>query len=161
MKDKPVVIIDTREQTPFEFKLSEVSKLDTGDYSVKGFENEFAIERKAVGDAVNSVISDRERFENEMVRASKLKYFAIIIEGMPEDLRKHVRVGAKYHHIPLGLMIGQCKSVVNTYIHWTIKHKIHVFFCKNRKEANALAEDLLMTYYKYALIDGGEHNGTD
>lgn len=158
MKAKPIVIIDTREQTPFEFefKLTENSKLDTGDYSIKGFENEFALERKSIGDAVNSVLGERERFEREVERASKLKYFAIIIEGLPEDLKKHVRVNARYHRVPLGLMIGQCKSVVNTYTHWTIKYGIHIFFCKNRKEANHLAEDLLMTYFKYN--GGGESN---
>lgn len=53
----PQIIIDTREQTPLPFTNlpTETSTLYTGDYSVKGLEETFAIERKTIADLVESL----------------------------------------------------------------------------------------------------------
>ena len=48
----PVIIIDTREQIPWEFRdlPTEPGTLDTGDYSVSGLEHLIAVERKSLDD---------------------------------------------------------------------------------------------------------------
>lgn len=56
-------------------------KLDTGDYSVKGYEDILTIERKyGFGELWINYLSGRDRFENECERMSKIKYRAIIVE---------------------------------------------------------------------------------
>lgn len=49
-KDPFTIIIDTREQIPWEFGYHNTAKmkLDTGDYSIQGYEDIIAIEQKRV-----------------------------------------------------------------------------------------------------------------
>ena len=56
-------------------------KLDTGDYSLKGFESYIAIERKTIDDLIGCLTKGRERFERELKRSKKLDYFAVIVEA--------------------------------------------------------------------------------
>lgn len=52
------ILVDTREQTPWEFSHYSTAKqkLDTGDYTVSGLEDKLAIERKkSVGEIANNI----------------------------------------------------------------------------------------------------------
>ena len=66
-----VIIIDTREQLPFEFEMSETKTLNIGDYSIAGFEDNIAIERKSITDAVGSVLGGMKRFLREIKSAKE------------------------------------------------------------------------------------------
>lgn len=93
----PVVVIDTREQTPLApQRLPWVRDgLQSGDYSVRGLEHLFAVERKSVADLVGCCKSgtktaegERERFERELhrLRGFRLKRLLIIgTRGEIED----------------------------------------------------------------------------
>src|SRR5688572_14128726 len=68
---RPVLVIDTREQTPLPFErlATERGTLHTGDYSFKGGEDVFAVERKTIPDLVACCIGEnRERFCRELHR---------------------------------------------------------------------------------------------
>ncbi len=53
------IVIDSREQQPYTFACEVVkAKLDAGDYSVVGFEQRVAVERKSLRDFVGTVIHD-------------------------------------------------------------------------------------------------------
>lgn len=77
-----------------------IAKLDTGDYSVKGYEDILAIERKEdLSELWVNYLSDKERLENEFERLAKLKYKWMIIESLlvseswelsPPQVRKSV-----------------------------------------------------------------------
>lgn len=158
MKVDTTVVVDTREQDPFLFPKNPTVRgtLETGDYSILGLEKEIAIERKGVADAVGSVISDRERFEKEIIRSKSLKYFAIVIEGTKDDLKEHVTKEWNIHNTNAiarrknkGMLIGQLKSCINTYLHWSVKHRVPVFFCKSKIEARMVTEELLRAYSQY------------
>ena len=64
------VIIDTREQLPYSFDDEKVEavpkKLGAGDYSLEGYEDRVAVERKTMDDFVNSVVHGRKRFYKEL-----------------------------------------------------------------------------------------------
>jgi len=66
----PTIIVDSREQTPLVFAHLPfiVSGLPTGDYSVKGLEDDFTVERKTLSDLYGSLTSGRERFMRELQR---------------------------------------------------------------------------------------------
>ena len=87
----PTIIIDTREQTPLPFAnlTTERATLATGDYSVKGFENDFCIERKSVADLVQSATFERERFERELVRMRGYSFRRLLIVGTLADIEAH------------------------------------------------------------------------
>ena len=60
--DPFTIIVDTREQTPWEFGFHNTAKrkLDTGDYSMEGYESLFTIERKrSVSEIANNLSENR------------------------------------------------------------------------------------------------------
>lgn len=85
----PRIIIDTREQKPYMFagRQTLLRKLDIGDYSLEGFEDQFAIERKELNDLIGCMVNkgdikNRERFERELDRAREtLRRLWIVVEA--------------------------------------------------------------------------------
>lgn len=79
-----VVVVDTREQRPFLFPNSGIqvvsATLQTGDYSIKGYEASVAIERKEYGDFLSCVARQRTRFMAEMERLASFRHRALVIE---------------------------------------------------------------------------------
>jgi ERCC4-type nuclease len=84
-----VIVIDTREQNPSVFPVLHVVQgtLTTGDYSVAGLENLFAIERKTIGDLVGCCTGEnRERFERELHRIRGFRFKRLPIIGSDEEI---------------------------------------------------------------------------
>lgn len=147
MKTDIIIVQDSREQLGFNFENSIVKKLNAGDYSVSGFEEEVAVERKGVNDAINSVFNGRERFEKEWIRAKSLKRFFIVIEGIQDSIAEEVINNCKDD----GSFVSRnIKSVINTYLHWCVRYNVPVFFCHGREEAQRTTYELLRAYVKYA-----------
>lgn len=91
---KPVVLVDTREKTPFDFGqfsnwIGEVRrcKLSVGDYSVQGMEKILALERKTLSDLVTTLIHERPRFFKMCEKLSQYRWRALIIEASYEDIK--------------------------------------------------------------------------
>ncbi len=102
------IIIDTREQQPWQFTQANINivsrKLDTGDYTIEGFEDILCIERKkSVSELANNIT--KTRFHNEIVRMSKFRYPFLILEfdydmikdfpnnsRLPYKIKKKIRV---------------------------------------------------------------------
>jgi DNA excision repair protein ERCC-4 len=85
----PCLIVDTREQTPLPFtRLESIpGTLTSGDYSVAGLEDLFAIERKSIGDLVGCCAgSNRERFERELHRLRGFHFARLLVVGSPDDI---------------------------------------------------------------------------
>jgi DNA excision repair protein ERCC-4 len=87
------VLIDTREQRPWEFDCefftSERASLRTGDYTIAGLEDRLCLERKGLGDFVGTVISDWLRFRKELYRLASFDVAAIVVEANIEDVMNH------------------------------------------------------------------------
>lgn len=81
-------IVDPREQRPWSLSplKSERGTLYTGDYSVKGLENEIAIERKSLEDLLGCVGQSRDRFEHCVQRLLAYPVRAVIVEATWADL---------------------------------------------------------------------------
>lgn len=78
-----VAIIDSREQLPFDLTpLQTISgTLDAGDYSVRGLENQIAVERKSLPDLIACCGVERDRFERELMRLLGYPCRAVIVES--------------------------------------------------------------------------------
>jgi ERCC4-type nuclease len=91
------IVVDTREQRPYEFEPAAArvtrAALPAGDYSVLGHETRVAIERKSLADFVATVIHARARFSHELAALSKYEFAAVVIEAALEDVLEH-RYGA-------------------------------------------------------------------
>lgn len=85
----PQIIIDSREKTPLAFANlpTETSTLYSGDYSVKGLEEVFAIERKTIADLVSSLTRNRDRFTNELHRLRGYRFRRLLIVGSRHEIQ--------------------------------------------------------------------------
>jgi len=85
--------VDTREQRPYQFEKYDVEAirhtLKTGDYSLAGYEDRVAFERKSLDDLIGCLTTGRDRFERELARAKKgLDFFAVVVEGSMDDVAR-------------------------------------------------------------------------
>jgi DNA excision repair protein ERCC-4 len=85
------ILIDSREQLPFTFAgyeaSPEVVALPVGDYSLPGFEDRIAIERKSIDDLVGCLMgNNRARFERELARGRHYDVFAVVVEASLADV---------------------------------------------------------------------------
>jgi len=86
---KPVVAVDSREQTPLPIRRLPVIRagLLTGDYSISGMESLFSIERKSVADLVSCCCaSNRERFEHELHRLRGFRFRRLLVVGTRQEI---------------------------------------------------------------------------
>lgn len=87
------ILIDTREQAPFTFAGYEaatvLATLPAGDYSLPGFEDRAAIERKSLNDLIGCLMGkERERFERELSKGRHYDLFAVVVESSFADVSK-------------------------------------------------------------------------
>jgi ERCC4-type nuclease len=87
----PSLVVDTREQTPLVFTRLPCLRgtLTTGDYSVAGCEELFAVERKSIPDLVASVTGERGRFERELHRLRGYRFKRLLIVGSRAEIEAH------------------------------------------------------------------------
>lgn len=89
LEPPPVVVVDTREQTPLPFaRLATIrAGLYSGDYGVAGLDGLFAVERKSVADLVGCCCgSNRDRFENELHRLRGYRFRRLLIVGNQSEI---------------------------------------------------------------------------
>lgn len=148
-KKPPLTIIeDTREQTPLtawpESVAVENGTLHTGDYSIKGWENCFAVERKTLQDFAGTMMGGYEahserpkkRFNRELERMRHFDCAAVVVTATPEDVlnfRHHC--GTDAH----GALWGFAHSIFATY-------GVPVFFIGNATNAARWIADLARHY---------------
>lgn len=140
---KPLtIIIDTREPERTALRFGDIAirrtKLDTGDYSIEGYEKEVAVERKEKSDAYSCVGGDRERFERCLDRLSRLKRAAIVIEC---NLRSFT--------VPPSRSAISPQQAVGSYISWSCRYRLPIFWCENRDYAARVTLRFLMAYLKH------------
>jgi DNA excision repair protein ERCC-4 len=122
-----MLIVDTREQKPYLNIFKKINqkylrkKLDVGDYSLKNYENKFAIERKTLDDFICSITRGRKRFEKELEKAKSFEYFALIIECSFYDIKNR----NYYSKI-------EPEVILSTIFKWSTKYKIPIFFMDTR-----------------------------
>jgi ERCC4-type nuclease len=93
---KPVVLVDTREQRPFEFTRhrnwiagTQRQKLSVGDYTVEGMTGLLALERKSLTDLITTLMQNRETFFQSCERLAKRRWRALLLEATYEDIKSY------------------------------------------------------------------------
>jgi ERCC4-type nuclease len=135
---QPVVIIDTREQLPYTFPDSWgvlCKALNSGDYSLLGHEDRFAIERKSHQDFMGCWHTDR--FKRELDRLAAFKKAFLLIESTVLRLRNDPHRKANPDAV-----CGFLQSV-------PLKYGVHVLLVEDRGTANRWAIGLIDKYQRY------------
>jgi ERCC4-type nuclease len=136
--DDLVPIVDSREKRPFELPNSVVACLPAGDYSLLGFEERIAIERKSKEDAYKSLGYGRRRFEREVRKLANYDYAAIVVEASLPDFL-----------VPPEFSRMRPRSAICSLLGWSVKYRIPVFFCSDRAHAKATTWQLLKKFARY------------
>src|SRR5512138_3703094 len=87
---EPIIVVDTREQEPYGFQCGGLHvvrrALPAGDYSLAGYEQSVAVERKTLDDFVSTVIRHRSRFSKELRILSKYDAACVVVEANLRDI---------------------------------------------------------------------------
>jgi ERCC4-type nuclease len=145
--DDFTIIIDTREQQPWEFQNYAVAnkKLDTGDYSIEGLENILCIERKkSASEFANNIVESR--FKDVVMRMSQLKYSFLLLEFDLEDLLVYP-IGSTVPKRMWDKIKISPAFLLKNIIELQINHNIIVYFCGDSSNAEKMAEYILKKIY--------------
>jgi ERCC4-type nuclease len=85
-----VLLIDSREQNPLCTAVKGLTicrdTLKDGDYSIRGFEDKFSVERKQTSDLFSYIGKERRRTVQKLQRLKTFDYAALVVEASLEDL---------------------------------------------------------------------------
>jgi len=153
-----VVVIDTREQNPF-FKrppkgLTIVrDTLKVGDYSLRGFEDEIAVERKDIHDFLKSISHDRKRFKSMLSSMSEYFRKFIVIEGglsevlSPVEIKKGIGTGDSVRPLSKKYVNMNPEAVFQTIVSIMVRYGVAFFFAEDRRQAEKLTLSVLTKFY--------------
>ena len=145
MKISPVVVIDSREQTPWQFENlpSELATLDTGDYSIRGLTHLVSVERKSLDDLLGCVGRERDRFKRELQRLRAYRFRCLIIEASYADIER----GEWRSKIQPSHVIGSLAA-------WTAQFSLPVMLAGDHESAARFVEKYL---YQAARLVASEN----
>lgn len=133
---RPRILIDSREQTPLIFSDAVIVEhgvtLPTGDYSLAGFTEQVAIERKSKADFVACCGPERERFLEQIQRLVSYQVRALVIEATWAEL------GAGAYRSNMNP-----RSVTGTALAIAADHAIPVLFAGTARDASEMVERIL------------------
>lgn len=145
--DNFTIIVDTREQQPWEFGLHVTAKkkLDTGDYSIQGLESILAIERKkSVSEIANNITESR--FKNVLERMSQIRYPFMLFEFDLDDI----------YNFPIGSDIPKKlwdklrispKYLLKYLTELQLNYGIHILYCGCAENAEKMAVSIMKRVY--------------
>jgi len=148
---RPVVLVDTREQNPFDFSRFESwfsgierKALQLGDYSVAGLEDFCVVERKDLSDLVHSFTTDRSVFVFRLRLMSQYPHRLLVVTAPLSQIKSpYAHSGANPNQIT--------QSLIATLTGLQVP-----FLCT---ETHALGEELVASYlYQVHLYDWLERN---
>src|SRR5690554_351417 len=130
------ILIDTREQAPYAFTCAtERCKLEAGDYSVAGHEDQVAVERKSLADFVHTVVHDFGRFARELEKLARMQLACVVVEADLDDVLRGLREADLRGATPT--------AVLGAALHIAARYRIPVYWCGSRQAACAFTDAYL------------------
>lgn len=142
----PVILIDSREQTPLEFQnlSSETATLAAGDYSLKGLEHLIAVERKSLPDLLACIGRERDRFKRELQRLRAYRFRLLLVETDAAALE----AGAWRGEIQPAHVLGSLAA-------WTAQFGLPVWLAGDHARAGRFLERFLFQCARAVLLENG------
>ena len=140
------IIVDSREQMPFEFTHAKVNsvvtrKLNTGDYSLEEYENVLCIERKGSVAEFYKNITEK-RFWAEMERMKAYPYRFIIFEFSVSELEMFPH-GADLPKKVLSRLKISSAYLLKCVARIQVEYGIHVIFGEDRDNSVRLITNIM------------------
>ncbi len=137
----PPIVTDTREQTPFAFPPDVATipgTLAAGDYSLQGFEELAAIERKSLPDLVACIGPERDRFTRELLRLRSYRCRALVIEASLQDILDH-----RYRSMT------EPAAVIGSLASWGTRYDLPVILAGDAKGGAVYALAILRNFHRH------------
>lgn len=136
-----VLVIDTREQNPLctEVKGLTVCRdtLKDGDYSIRGFEGRFTVERKQTSDFFSYIAKERRRTVQKLERLKTFDFAALVIEASLEDL------------LSPQLYSQVSPEVVRQFlVSANVRYNLHVYCARSREKVEMWLIDRAIKFFK-------------
>lgn len=151
------VVIDTREQRMYRFRSivadtiyggergalltvpTTIEGLASGDYSLYGYADKVAVERKSKADLFSTISQGRDRFERELARLNEMEFAAVVVEAEWSDI-----VNERSEHSALSP-----KTVFRSVLAWQQRFvRVHWWFVAGREFGEATTFRILERYLK-------------
>lgn len=146
------ILVDTREQTPWEFPLAKVKKqkLIAGDYSIFGKTTEIVIERKTASDLFHTLTRGGDRFAAEMQRLRAVRYRAVVVEANQEQIKNGVWSSG-----------ANGPRVLDHFLRVCMQWGAAPVFCRGPQEAQDTAWRMLRGWHELSMRGAGGGGGGD
>jgi hypothetical protein len=151
------IIIDTREQKPYEFKTLRANAdqghariivptlrlaLTVGDYSVRGMAELVTVERKSKEDLYSSIGQRRDNFAQRMKTMGAMAMSAVVVEADWASLLLDPPKHSKLHP----------RSLSRTILSWMIRHpRVHWLMLPDRATAEVMTYRFLERFHTFWL----------
>jgi ERCC4-type nuclease len=124
--------------------------LPTGDYSLEGYADRVAVERKTLADLYTTLGQGRERFECELQRLAAMQLGFVVVEA---DWRTIVRRPPAFSRL-------NPKTVYRSVIAWQQRFpNVHWWACPNRRFAEVTTLRVLERFQKDAAAPDAAASG--
>lgn len=146
--DPFTIIVDTREQMPWEFGFHNTAKrkLDTGDYSMEGFESLFTIERKkSVSEIANNL--SESRFKDVLERLGQIPHSFMIMEFSVDEIYQFP-VGSDVPKKMWDKLRISGNYIMKCLLEAQLNYNIHILFCDDAENAERVAVSLMKRIYE-------------
>jgi ERCC4-type nuclease len=142
-----VLVQDTREQLPLFTGvtvegLQVVSDtLPCGDYSLRGFEERFVIERKKVSDFFSYIGKERTRTQEKMARFREIVaaggFVGLVIEALEADILS-------------GYIMSRVspETARQALVSFEVRYGVHTYFSRSREDIRRWVLDRAIKFYK-------------
>ena len=136
------ILVDTREQNPFTFAGYEAATapatLPVGDYSLPGFTDRAAIERKSLNDLIGCLMGkDRQRFERELRKGRAYDLLCVVVEASLSDVSQgSYRSEMKPH------------AALQSIITFQVRYRTPFVWAGNRAGAEYVTFSMLQKYLR-------------
>lgn len=137
------IVTDTREQAPYMFAGydAEVTRgvLSAGDYSIAGFTDLVAVERKELSDLLGCLTHDRPRFIREMERLRGYHAAALLVESSFKTIQR----GNYKSRMEPTAAVQSIFSIMANY-------RMPIFFAENRTAGEHFTFNFLRHFASHA-----------
>jgi len=137
-----ILISDTREQRPLFSRppkglIVTTDTLSAGDYSIKGFESKFCIERKGISDFYAYIGKDRDKTIRKMETFSAMSWVGLVIETTELDLLA-------------GYMMSRVPPEVarQALVSFEVRYGVHVYYSKSRDDISRWVLDRAIKFFR-------------
>jgi len=137
-----VLVVDTREQMPLFHKLPKglVLTRDTlhhGDYSIKGFEDKFFIERKQISDLIPYLVKDHDKTRVKLDKCKDFLFKGLVIEASEADVLS-----------PQMFTQATPEQVRQNLVSLEIRFGLNVYYSRSRKDIERWILDRCIKFVK-------------